>query len=212
MIDLSPTIAAKSNQLNADDLLGGAITVKITNVSKVEGEQPVAISYEGDNGKPFMPCKSMRRVLIGIWGRDGNQYVGRSLTLYRDATVTFGGQAVGGIRISHMSNITAPVTLSLTATKKSKKPFTVKPLAAAPVSAPSAPPQTDAERSAKAEAAKQKLLAELAAITAPDALAAFMQAGAATMKRLHDAYADKYDEIMAAVTAKEESFNAGSEF
>jgi len=35
---------------------------------------------------------------------------------------------VGGIRISHMSHITEPVTLALTATKKVRKPFRVLPL------------------------------------------------------------------------------------
>jgi hypothetical protein len=38
--------------------------------------------------------------------------------------------AVGGIRISHMSDITAPVSMALTATRGSKKVFTVKPLKA----------------------------------------------------------------------------------
>lgn len=131
MIDLSATTLAKSDQLNSDDLFGRTITIKITKVSLTASEQPIAISYEGDGGKPYLPCKSMRRVLIHIWGVDGNAYVGRSMTLYRDEAVVFGGQAVGGIRISHMSNINSPVTMSLTASRKSKKPFTVKPLSAA---------------------------------------------------------------------------------
>lgn len=137
MIDVSSTIQANSQQMNADDIIGKPITVKITKVSLLAGDQPISIHYEGDDGKPWKPCKSMRRVLVGVWGSDGNAYVGRSLTLYRDDTVTFGGQAVGGIRISHMSHIEQAITMSLTATKKSKKPFTVKPLKTAPaISAP----------------------------------------------------------------------------
>lgn len=136
MIDVSTTTQANSQQLNADDLIGKPITVKIAKVSLLAGEQPISISYEGDNGKPWKPCKSMRRILVGVWGSDGNAYVGRSLTLYRDDTVTFGGQAVGGIRISHMSHIDQAITMSLTATKKSKKPFTVKPLKVAAVTEP----------------------------------------------------------------------------
>jgi hypothetical protein len=128
MIDLSKTIQAKSDQLNADDLMGISKTIKVTKVSLLEGEQPISIHYEGDEGKPFKPCKSMRRVLVRVWGNDGNAFVGKSMTVYRDDNVTFGGAAVGGIRISHMSGIDEPVVMSLTATRKSKKPFTVKPL------------------------------------------------------------------------------------
>ena len=128
MTDLSKTIQAKSDQLNADDLFAGPINVTVTKVSKAAGDQPIAISYQGDEGKPYKPCKSMRRVLVHVWGSDGSKYVGRSMTLYRDPNVTFGGQAVGGIRISHMSNINGPVTMALTASKLSKRPYTVKPL------------------------------------------------------------------------------------
>ena len=128
MVDLTQTTIARSDILNADDLVGKSITIKVTKVSLCAGEQPIAIHYENDGGKPFMPCKTVRRLLVHIWGCDGNQYVGRSLTLYRDDSVTFGGMAVGGVRISHASHIDKPVTVALSASKKSKKPFTVKPL------------------------------------------------------------------------------------
>lgn len=130
MIDMLKTIAPKSDQLNADDLLGGqSKTITITRVSIAAGDQPVTLSYEGDGGKPYKPCKSMRRVLVQVWGSDGNQYIGRSLTLFRDDSVKFGGQDVGGIRISHMSHIEKAITMALTNAKASRKPFTVKPLA-----------------------------------------------------------------------------------
>lgn len=137
MTNMLASIAPKSDQLNADDLTGGrTITVRITKVSGVTGEQPIAINYEGDNGKPYYPCKSMRRVLVNVWGVDGLAYVGRSLTLYCDPKVLFGGVAVGGIRISHMSHIDKDVTMALTATRANRKPFTVKPLHSVTVHAP----------------------------------------------------------------------------
>ena len=128
MIDLRGTIKPKSDQLNADDLIGGPVTIRITGVSVGEGDQPVSISFEGDGGKPFKPGKSMRRVLVNLWGPDGATYVGRSLTLYRDEQVVFGGVEVGGIRISHMSHLQRETTMALTATKAKRKPFTVRPL------------------------------------------------------------------------------------
>lgn len=128
-MDLGTTIEPKSTQLNADDLIMGPLTIRVTKVTNGgTKDQPVAISFEGDNGKPFLPCKSSRRVLVQIWGRDGVSYIGRSMTLYRDPEVKFGGIAVGGIRISHMSNLDHEITLVLTASKTSRKPVTVKPL------------------------------------------------------------------------------------
>jgi len=129
MIDMKPTVKPKSNQLNADDFIAGqTLTIKINKVSVVSNEQPVSIEYEGCNGKPWKPCVSMRRILIMIWGDDGENYVGKSLTLYSDPTVTWGGKEVGGIRISHMTGLTEKRVMQLTATRGNKKPFSVEPL------------------------------------------------------------------------------------
>ena len=135
-IDLSKTIAPKSDQLNADDLIGGPRTITVTAVKLAAEDQPVSIHFVGDDGKPYKPCKSMRRVLVKAWGPDGAQYPGRSMTLYLDESVRFGGAAVGGIRISHLSHISKSLTMALTATRATKKAYTVGVLAAAE-SAPS---------------------------------------------------------------------------
>lgn len=134
MSDMAAVIIPKSDQKNADDLLAGPITIKITDVSVRPGtEQPVSVFFEGDDGKPWKPCKSMARVLVTAWGPDSSKYVGRSLTLYCDPKVKWGGMEVGGIRISHMSDIESAITMALTVTRANKKPFTVKPLEVAPV-------------------------------------------------------------------------------
>lgn len=131
MTDLSQTIAPKSDQLNADDLIAGPRTIKITKATVAPGaEQPASIFFEGDNGKPYKPGLSMRRVLVRAWGINSSAYVGRRLTLYRDDSVKFGGVAVGGIRISHMSDIDGEITLPLSENRKTRKPFTVRPLPA----------------------------------------------------------------------------------
>lgn len=129
MTDLTNTIIAKSDQINADDLTGGPRTIKITKVSAdtSSSEQPIVIGVEGDS-KVYKPCKTVRRLLVAVWGPNGNEYVGRSVTLYRDPTVKWGGLEVGGIRISHMSHIDKAVTIALTATRGNKKPTTVQPL------------------------------------------------------------------------------------
>lgn len=120
--DLRDTIVPKSDQLNADQLLGGPITVTVTDVRRGSGDdQPVVIHYEGEGGRPFKPCKSMRKVLVFAWGPDGTQWVGRSMTLYNRPDVKFGGEAVGGIRISHLSHIPQDIAVSLTATRGKKE-------------------------------------------------------------------------------------------
>lgn len=129
MTDLATTIEPKSDQMNADDLIAGPVTIKVTKVSKAgTPEQPISINFEGDNNKPYKPCKGMRRVLVQTWGRDGANYAGRSMTLFRDEKVKWGGVEVGGIRISHLSDISEPITMALTASKTSRKPYTVQPL------------------------------------------------------------------------------------
>lgn len=131
-MNLSPTIVPKSDQLNSDSLQVGPLTIKVTAVKSGSSEQPVVIHYEGDEGRPYKPGKSMRRVLVGAWGPDGDKYIGRRLTLYCDKGVKWAGEEVGGIRISHMSELTEPFEIALTVTRGKRKPFTVQPLAPAP--------------------------------------------------------------------------------
>lgn len=150
MTDLSKTIEPKSDQMNADDLIGGPRTITITGVAgSGDPQQPISINFEGDHGKPYKPCKSMRRVMVAAWGKDGHSYTGRSMTLYCDPKVKFGGIEVGGIRISHMSDISEPkITMALTASKAKRAPFTVKRLDSAP-KAPQGPTTEDARKAAE---------------------------------------------------------------
>lgn len=138
MLDMTETIAPKSDQMNADDLMSGARTFTITEVrAAASPEQPVDVYLaEFPTDRPFKPSKSMRRIMVAAWGPDASTYAGKRFTLYRDPAVKFGGQDVGGIRISHMSDLEAgkPMTLALTVTRGKRSPYVVKPLPdAAPV-------------------------------------------------------------------------------
>lgn len=130
MVDMAQFTEAKSDQLNADDLIGVSKTITVTKVTGKEGDQPISIYYEGDNGKPFKPCKTIRRVLMGVWGRYANDYIGRSMTIYRDDEVSFGGLAVGGIRISHMSNLDKETIIVVNKSKGKKVGMKILPLVA----------------------------------------------------------------------------------
>jgi len=128
-MDISTTTQPKSDQQNFDDYIAGPKTVTVSEVRKGSAEQPVEIHLTEFPGRPFKPSKSMRRVLVACWGPEASAYVGRQMTLFGDPTVRFGGQEVGGIRISHLSNIPAPMTISLTVTRAKRAPYTVEPLA-----------------------------------------------------------------------------------
>ncbi len=125
--DLSSTIVAKSDQLNADDLME-PMTITITKVDKNKSDQPVVIHAAGI--QPFKPCLTMRRMLISCWGKFKDEWVGRSMTVYCDPAAMWGGKAVGGIRVSHASHIDEPVTKMLAVTRGRKAMFTIMPLIA----------------------------------------------------------------------------------
>ena len=128
-MDMTSTIQPRSDQLNADDLLTGPMTVTITEVTQGNAEQPVNVNTVETPGRPYKPSKSMRRVMVAAWGKDASAYAGRRLTLYCNPEIKFGGAKVGGIEISHMSDIDGDLKVSLTATRGKKRLHTVKPLA-----------------------------------------------------------------------------------
>ena len=126
MVDMTKHIIRKTDQLNAEDLLGGPRTIKITDIRETsKADQPISLYFEGDNNKPYKPNLSMRKVLLACWGRDGKAYVGRSMTIYNDPSVTWAGQAVGGVRISHLSDMKGPKTIPITITRGKKKPIKI---------------------------------------------------------------------------------------
>ena len=133
-MDISDTIKAKSDQLNAEDLIAGPITVTITGVKRTADEQPLAIEISGGH-KPWMPCKTMRRLLIMAWPDcvippvppateptiDPRCWIGRSVTLVRDPSVKWAGDMVGGVRVAALSHIKAQFEVALAESKKSVK-------------------------------------------------------------------------------------------
>lgn len=129
-VDIRKTVAPKSDQLNFDDLIDCTKDITVTDVRLLSSDdQPVAIHYQGDDGRPYKPCKSMRRVLIALWGSQADQWRGRSMRLYGDPAVKFGGSSVGGIRISHLTDIDGEKSLMLTVTRSRRSEYKVKPMA-----------------------------------------------------------------------------------
>ena len=127
-MDMTESIAPKSDQMDYEDLLGGERAFTIQEVRRgPSSEQPVEIVL-AEFPRPWRPAKSMRRILVHCWGADGSQYVGKRVLLFSDPTVLWAGKPVGGIRIKALSGIDGPQTVALTVTRGKRAPFKVQPL------------------------------------------------------------------------------------
>lgn len=168
-MDMTESIAPKSDQLDAVDLLSGPRTFTIERVSKHNAEQPFNFHLK-EFPRVWRPGKSMRRVIVAAWGPDATKYAGQRITLYCDGSVQFGGEVVGGSRISHMSGIDKPLRVPLLVKRGKSAMFTVQPLAEAapPPSAPTIPDDVKANtEKAVAEGTIDQYIAWLAERNAP---------------------------------------------
>lgn len=127
-MDITETLQANSDQLNAVDLIASPITVKILDVSvNKKSDQPVSIKIDGGL-QPYKPCKSMRRLLAKVWGTDSKDWINKSMTLFCDMNVIWAGQAVGGIRISHLSGLSEKTEIPLRASRTKTVVYTIYPI------------------------------------------------------------------------------------
>lgn len=126
MDDLRCTIDPNSDQLNADDLIGISRIIRVTDVIVKESrDRPMWIYFHGDNNKPYKPNITYRKLLIYAWGSHRPDWIGRSIELYRDDDVKFGGQKVGGIKISRISHIDKEIKALLQTTRGKRAEFVV---------------------------------------------------------------------------------------
>lgn len=126
MTDVSFALEAKSDQLNAVDIMGAEPVIRIREVNVKEGDQPVSIYFDGDHGRPWKPSKGMLRILAGAWGRDSQEWIGKHAQLYFEQSVKYAGKEVGGIRIKALSDIDQRgLNFSLTINRQQREPYRV---------------------------------------------------------------------------------------
>ena len=124
--DVSFALEAKSNQLNAVDIMGVEPIIHISSVTVRKGEQPVSVHFDGDGGRPWKPSKGMLRILAGAWGRDSTDWVGKHVQLFFEPTVRYAGQEVGGIRIRALSDIDKRgLSYALAISRQKREPYHV---------------------------------------------------------------------------------------
>jgi len=120
-VDIAELSAPVSEDLGAADLLAGPITVTIVKVTKASREgKPFAKIYT-DCTKPWWCPKTQQRMLAKRWGWNGALWAGRRMTLWCDPGAEYGGVAVGGPRVTHMSGIKESFTEALNEKRKALK-------------------------------------------------------------------------------------------
>lgn len=139
--DFASTTQAKSDQMNAVDLVGGPVAYRITGI-KMTGapDQPVSISVDGHR-QPWKPSKTFRRVLLLLWPETSpEEWIGRDVVLWCDPEIKWAGEKVGGIAISHASHISERKVFALAESKSKRKTIVVEPFHAVDASAQSSDP------------------------------------------------------------------------
>ena len=199
MNDMSSTIVAKSDQVNAADLIGNPRTITIKEVRiKASDDQPVSVLIEGDN-KAFRPCKGVRRLMVRVWGADASKYIGHSMTLFCDPSVTWAGKEEGGIRVSHMSGLDEAIVEFMRTSRAATKGYKIFPLAAQRTA------DTPKTRQTAEEWAADHIAFVVGAATV-ERLNAVRESGAKAMEKLAannpplhvkvtDAYAKRFNEL-----------------
>ena len=131
MSEVDEWLKPKSDQLNADDLIGGKRVIRIRKVKITKtGKQDGTIWFDGDDNKPWKPCVTMGRIMRGAWGLPEN-WIGKYVEIYRDPEAIYAGKKVGGIRISGLSDIDSDYETSVTVSRSVRNTVRIKKITVA---------------------------------------------------------------------------------
>jgi hypothetical protein len=131
-MDITETLAPKSDQLDNIDLASGPRIFTVESVDVHKGsEQPVVVHLV-EFDRPWKPGKTMRRVLADCWGVNSSKWPGQRVELFRDPAVTFGKEKPGGTRIRRISGIDAPRDVTVLIAQGRYGKYRVEPLKDAP--------------------------------------------------------------------------------
>ena len=130
MID-PESLKAKSDQMNAVDLVNPMIFRVDHATYDKNREQPIHIHLVGHEGRPYKPNKGMARGLVStqVWTLDETTWKGRLIELYCEPTVKWAGKEAGGIEISAVSHIKQPYRFNVTLNRHQRKIHTFNVLA-----------------------------------------------------------------------------------
>lgn len=137
------TAEPRSDQLNADDLVGSSRIVTIAGVRTGTAEQKYDILLEGEE-RVWRPPLTVLRILLAAWGDESSVWIGRRAELYRDPEVRFGPEQTGGIRVRALSHIGKRMAVAVTEKRGKRKMHTVDALPDLPTPEPLMDSEIDA--------------------------------------------------------------------
>ena len=127
-VDIRAATKPKSDQLNYETFLTGPQTFTVSKVTPGDRDHPVFIHMNECQATPYKPSKGMLKCIAQPdgWGDKSSQWVGRSITLYGDPTVIYGGVEVGGIKVAALSDINGDYETLISARRGVRKPHLIK--------------------------------------------------------------------------------------
>ena len=127
-VDIRAATKPKSDQLNYETFLTGPQTFTVSKVTPGDRDHPVFIHMNECPATPYKPSKGMLKCIAQPdgWGDKSSQWVGKSITLYGDPTVIYGGVEVGGIKVEALSDINGDYETLISARRGVRKPHLIK--------------------------------------------------------------------------------------
>jgi hypothetical protein len=127
-VDIRAATKPKSDQLNYETFLTGHQTFTVSKVTPGDRDHPVFIHMNECPSTPYKPSKGMLKCIAQPdgWGDKSSQWVGKSITLYGDPTVIYGGVEVGGIKVAALSDINGDYETLISARRGVRKPHLIK--------------------------------------------------------------------------------------
>lgn len=127
-VDIRAATKPKSDQLNYETFLTGPQTFTVSKVTPGDRDHPVFIHMNECPATPYKPSKGMLKCISQPdgWGDKSSQWVGKSITLYGDPTVIYGGVEVGGIKVAALSDINGDYETLISARRGVRKPHLIK--------------------------------------------------------------------------------------
>lgn len=129
--DVTDALAPKSDQLTFAHVESGPMEVTVARVEQAKisvSETQLIIHFMEFPGQPLKPGKIICRVIAKVWGKQAREWIGRRMRLYGDPSIKYGGKAVGGVRLSHMSGLEAPRIVEVSAGAGTRARVPLEPL------------------------------------------------------------------------------------
>lgn len=126
-------LTIKTDRFNYEHFISGPKTLKVSRLGKKvdQGKPRLLVFFEGHEDTPYWVPLGMAKCIASPdgWGESPfADWVGRSMTLFGEPTVQYGGKELGGVRVSHLSHIEKPYTTKISIRRGVRIDYEILPL------------------------------------------------------------------------------------